>query len=160
MPHIREGRNLSLFSSRSFMASPKRLEPQRQSSRIVATAVHWGRALHGVCLLRLQHKPSLPLRSAYSHSIGGKASLQEIGSEFAFRKYTTSPPGCEIDENLYGMFVLSPCFDFDKIRRVVGTVQRHGFSIRHELVISTQNIGRSIQVFETEVGDRWVKLQI
>jgi NDP-sugar pyrophosphorylase family protein len=89
--------------------------------------------------------------------------LQEVGSEFAVRKYTTSPPGCEIDENLYGMFILSPCFDFAKIRkerRMAGTVQRHGFSLRHELVILTQNIGRSIQVFETGVGDRWVKLQM
>jgi len=29
-----------------------------------------------------------------------------------------------------------------------------------ELVISTQNIGRSIQILETKVGDRWVTLQI
>lgn len=32
MPHIREGRNSSHFSSRSFLASPKRLEPQREST--------------------------------------------------------------------------------------------------------------------------------
>jgi len=40
---------------------------------------------------------SLTLRSAYSRSIGGKASFQEIGSEFTIRKYTTSRPGCETD---------------------------------------------------------------